>query len=301
MGFSFILHVFHHDHRTCIYYWWLYFHGPPHLIVNTQSSFLLAQGFRHRQVPPLTSVICCGRGEHILTSFDVGGAASDATLTPTSVTLTFNLGMQDWLATSTMMALPTLFQIDNLYPPGSNDHYCFCFLVDPFVDGPTRVDLPRKKLSIMKKLLEKQYKDETISLMCMILLDCGDRNSSDLLKKFDKSKESTWTVADSNISTLYNFRRLLMKIACKLESQQVNDMITYLQEEIGCIESAENDFRTLLQLLVRALQRGIILPHNLDHLKEWLAVLKRDDLIKDVNQFEPNEQFPGNFCCGLAN
>ena len=201
---------------------------------------------------------------------------------------------------ATMTALPTLFLIDKMYPPGSNDHCCFCFLVDPFVDGPTRVDLPSKRLSTMKKLLEKQYKEATISLMRMILLDCGDRNSSDLLKEFDKSKEITWTVEDSDMRKTYNFRRLLMKIACTLDTQQVKDMVTYLQEKIGCYESVENDFQTLLLLLVRAYQAGVILPHNLDQLRECLAVLKRDDLIKDVNQFEPSEQFPGNFCCSLT-
>lgn len=194
---------------------------------------------------------------------------------------------------NTMMALPTLFQIDKLYLPGSNNHCCFCFLVDPFVDGPTRVDLPGKRLSTMKKLLEKQYKEEAISLMRMVLLDCGDRNSSDLLKEFDKSKEIIRTVGDSDMRKTYNFRCLLMKIACKLDTQ-TNDMVTYLQEEIGCYESAENDFQTLLLLLVRAHQRNIILPHNLGQLKQWLAlpIFKRDDLIQDIDDFE---QFLGNF------
>ena len=193
-----------------------------------------------------------------------------------------------------MTALPTLFQIDKLYPPGSNNHCCFCFLADPFVDGPTRVDLPGKRLSTMKKLLEKQYKEEAISLMRKILLDCGDRNSSDLLKEFDKSKEITWTVGDLDMRKIYNFRCLLVKIACKLDTQ-TNDMVTYLQQEIDCYESAENDFQTLILLLVRAHQRNIILPHNLGRLKQWLALFNRDDLIKDVDHFEPNEQFPGNF------
>jgi hypothetical protein len=187
------------------------------------------------------------------------------------------------------MALPTLFQIDKLYPPGSNNHCCFCFLVDPFVDGPTRVNLSGKRLSTMKKLFEKQYKEDTISLIRMILLDCGDRNSGDLLKEFDKSKEITLTVEDSDVRKAYNLRCLLMKIACKLDSAHVNNMVTYLQEEIGCNELAENDFQTLLLLLVRAHQRSVIVPHNLDQLKQWLSVLKRDDLIEEVNQF------PGNY------
>ena len=196
---------------------------------------------------------------------------------------------------NTMTVLPTLFQIDKLYPPGSDNHYCFCFLADPFVGGPSRVDLPSKRLSTMKKVFEKQYKEETISLMRMIFLDCGDKNSSDLLKEFDSSMEISFTgrTVEEDTRETYNFRCLLMNVASKLDSTQTNDMVTYLKEEIG-YELARSDFQTILLLFVRAHQGSIILPQKLDRLKQWLAVFNRDDLIRYVDQFEPRKQFPGN-------
>ena len=207
-----------------------------------------------------------------------------------------NLAMESESASANSKPLlPTLFQIDKKYTPGSDNHYCFRYLADPFVDGPSRSNLAGMKLSAMKgTVFEKQYHGETISLMRMIFSDCGDTKSSDLLKKFDKSPEISFAgrMVQEEKRESYNFRRLMVTIASKLDTQ-TNDMVTYLQEEVSS-ESAGSDFQTLLLLFTRARQGSIILPQKLDRLKQWLGDFNRDDLIRYVNQFEPKKQFPGN-------
>ena len=191
-----------------------------------------------------------------------------------------------------IMADKVLFQIDAKYPVGSDKHYTFCYLSDPFVNGPARNDFNTKKLSAMKRVFQNQYGEEAIPLMCMILSDCGDSTSSDLLKRCAPSPFVGENVKEEK-RKLYNFRCLLVCISSKLDSK-LDSMIELLQEELQNRESAKTRFQTVLLLLERAHQASIILPQKLTQLEEWLGVFERDDLIREyVNQFDPKKQFPG--------
>ena len=189
-------------------------------------------------------------------------------------------------------ALKELFKIDAEYVVGSEKHFTFCYLADSFVDGPARSDFKSKKLSAMKRVFENQYGDEAIPLMCMILLACGDSNSSERLKKYAPSPFAGEKVKEEK-RIAYNLRCLFVSIASKLDSKSSN-MIELLQEELQNRESVGTELQTLLLLLERAHQASIILPQKLTQLEEWLGVFERDDLIKScIDQFDPNKQFPG--------
>ena len=192
-------------------------------------------------------------------------------------------------------ALKELFKIDAEYAVGSEKQYTFCYLVDPFVDGPARSDFKSKKLSAMKRVFENQYGDEAIPLMCMILLACGDSSSSVRLAKYAPSPFSGVRVKEERSRITYNLRCLFVNIASALDSKSDN-MIEVLQEELQNRESAGTKFQTVLLLLERAHQASIILPQKLTQLEEWLGVVERDDLIKlYLEQFDPNKQFPGRY------
>lgn len=191
-------------------------------------------------------------------------------------------------------ALKELFKIDAEYAVGSEKHYTFCYLADPFVDGPARSDFKSKKLSAMKRVFENQYGDEAIPLMCMILLACGDSNSSIRLAKYAPSPFAGEKVKEERSRIAYNLRCLFVNIASKLDSKSRDNMIELLQEELQNRESVGTKLQTLLLLLERAHQASIILPQELTQLEEWLGVFERDDLIKSyLKQFDPNKQFPG--------
>ena len=153
----------------------------------------------------------------------------------------------------------------------------------------------------MKTVFDKQYSEETISLMCMLLLDCGDKKSSDILKEVDancsasNSISFTGKTVEEDKRILYNFRRMLVYVVTNLDDSQRTDMITLVQEELACYESEKTDFQTLLLLFERATQKGTILPQKPDRLKDWLSDFNREDLIRYVNQFEPKKQFPGEY------
>ena len=190
-------------------------------------------------------------------------------------------------------ALKVLFQIDAEYSVGSEKHYTFCYLSDPFVNGPARSDFNIKKLSAMKRVFQNQYGEEAIPLMCMILSDCGDSTSSDLLKRCAPSPFVGEKVKEEK-RILYNFRCLLVGIARNLDSKSRDDMVMLLQEELQDRELAKTIFQTILLLLEQARQANIILPRKLNKLEEWLSVFERDDLIREyINQFDPKKQFPG--------
>jgi hypothetical protein len=191
-------------------------------------------------------------------------------------------------------ALKVLFKIDAEYAVGSEKHYTFCYLADPFVNGPARSDFNKgMKLSAMKRMFENQYGDEAIPLMCMILLACGDSNSSDQLKKYAPSQFAGEKVKEEK-RIAYNLRCLFVSIANKLDSKSRDNMIELLQEELQTRESAGTKFQTVLLLLERFHQASIILPEKLTQLEEWLGITERDDLIKlYINEFDPNKRFPG--------
>lgn len=190
-------------------------------------------------------------------------------------------------------ALKDLFKIDAEYAVGSEKHYAFCFLANPFVDGPARTDFWSKKLSAMKRVFENQYGDEAIPLMCMILLDCGDSNSSDRLAKYAPSPFAGWKVKEDK-RIAYNLRCLFVSIASKLDSESRENMVKLLQEELDNRESVGTKFQTVLMLLEKAHQGSVILPQELTQLEEWLGVFERDDLIQScIKQFDRNKQFPG--------
>ena len=196
------------------------------------------------------------------------------------------------------MALSKLLQINHRYPPGSDDHYVFCYLAKPLVGGTAQNGLSHMKLSVMKTVFDKQHSEETIPLMCMLFLDCGDKKSSDILMEVDTNCSSsskilfTGKMVEEDKRTHYNFRRMLVHVVTNLDDSQRNDMITLVQDEVG-YESEKNDFQTLLLLFERATQGSIILPQKPDRLKDWLSEFNREDLIRYVNQFEPKKQFPG--------
>lgn len=203
------------------------------------------------------------------------------------------------------MALSKLLQISRHYPPGSDDHYVFCYLAKPLVCGTAQSGLTNMKVSAMKTVFDKQHGEETIPLMCMLLLDCGDKKSSDILMEVDINNSSstssskvlnlfTGKMVEEDKRTLYNFHCLLVHIVTNLDGSQRNDMITLVQAEVG-YESEKNDFQTLLLLFERATQGSIISPRKPDRLKDWLSEFNREDLIGYVNQFEPNKLFPGEY------
>ena len=191
-------------------------------------------------------------------------------------------------------ALKVLFRINTRYAVGSDNHYTFCFLADPFVDGPARSGFNSKKLSAMKQVFENQYGDEAVSLMRMIFLACGDSKSSDLLNKYAPSPFAGENLKEEK-RILYNFRCLFVTIASKLDSKSRENMVELMQEELQNSESVESKYQTVLLLLERAHQASVILPQELTQLEEWLGTFERDDLIRSyVNQFDPKKQFPGN-------
>ena len=198
------------------------------------------------------------------------------------------------------MALSKLLQISHRYPPGSDDHYVFCYLAKPLVGGPALSGFTQMKLSAMKTVFDKQHSEETIPLMCMLLLDCGDKKSSDILKEVDANCSSnsipfTGKTVEEDKRMLYNFRCMLVYVVTNLDDSQRTDMITLVREELTCYESEKNDFQTLLLLFERATQGSIILPQNPDRLNYWLSEFNREDLISYINQFEPKKQFPGEY------
>ena len=189
--------------------------------------------------------------------------------------------------------LKALFKVDAEYAVGSEKHYTFCYLTDPFVEGPARSDFNSKKLSAMKRVFENQYGKEAIPLICMILEACGDKNSSDLLKKHAPSPFAGENVKEEK-RIAYNLRCLFVSITSKLDSNSRDNMVELLQEELQNRESAGTKFQTILLLLERAHQASIILPQKLTQLEEWLGVFERDDLIRShVNQFDAKKRFPG--------
>ena len=134
----------------------------------------------------------------------------------------------------------------------------------------------------------------------MLLLDCGDKKSSDILKEADANYSNqsansisfTGKMVEEDKRILYNFRCMLVYVVTNLDDSQRTDMITLLQDEVG-YESEKNNFQTLLLLFERATQGGIILPQKPDRLKDWLSEFKREDLIGYIDQFEPKKEFPG--------
>ena len=146
----------------------------------------------------------------------------------------------------------------------------------------------------MKRVLENQYGKEAIPLMCMILSACGDSNSSDSLKKYAPSPFAGEKVKEEK-RILFNLRCLFVSIASKLDSKSREDMVELLQEELQNRESARTNFQTILLLLERAHQAGILLPQTLTKLEEWLGIFEREDLIIYVKQFDPKKQFPGTY------
>jgi hypothetical protein len=207
---------------------------------------------------------------------------------------------------SYIMALSKLLQIGRRYPPGSDEHYVFCYLAKPFVGGPALNGFNQMNLMAMKTVFDKQHSEETIPLMRMLLLDCGDKKSSDILKEVDANSCSTncaeisftGKAVEEDKRMLYNFRCLLVYVVTNLDDSERADMITLVQEEVG-YESEKNDFQTLLRLFERATQGGIILPQTPDRLTVWLSEFNRQDLIRYINQFEPKKQFPGEYTCTL--
>ena len=196
------------------------------------------------------------------------------------------------------MALSRLLQISRRYPPGSDEHYVFCYLAKPFVamGGPALSGFTQMKLSAMKTVFDKQHSEETIPLIRMLLLDCGDKKSSDALMEVEANSSAaisfTGKTVEEDKRILYNFRCLLMYVVTNLDDGERADMITLVQDEVS-YEPEKNDFQTLLLLFEKATQAGIILPQKLDRLKEWLSEFNREDLIRYINQFEPKKQFPG--------
>lgn len=192
--------------------------------------------------------------------------------------------------------LLALFKTDKTYRIGSDKHYCISYLAEPFVEGPDRNGLAKMKLSDMKKVLHKQHGDEAVSLLRMLLLDCGDKTASDVLKEYDISSEISFagnTVSEKNRET-YNLRRLLVHIATNLDDSQQSDMVSYLQEVVDPESVPQSKFQNLLLLFKRACQQSTIEPQRVDKLKKWLEQFERDDLSRQVKQFEPKKQFPGN-------
>lgn len=190
--------------------------------------------------------------------------------------------------------LKALFAIDSKYR-GSKELYCFRYLADPFVVGVARSDLADMMISGSKKVFEKQHGEETMSLIRMLLLDCGDKKSSDSLREYDTQSDILFAgkTVEEEKREAYNLRRLFVNVANDLNATQLDNVVTLLQDE-GVFESVPgDDFRTLLLLFERANQMGIILPQKLDKLKEWLEIVGRDDLIRLVNQFDPKNKFPG--------
>lgn len=197
------------------------------------------------------------------------------------------------MATPNSGALKELFRINAKYAIGSDKHYAFCYLADPFVDGPARSDFNSKKLSEMKLVFENRYGDEAIPLMCMILSACGDTKLSDLLKKHAPSPFAGVRVMEEK-RILFNLRCLFVSIASELGSTFRGSMIELMQEELQNFESLGSEYQTILLLLERAHQASLILPQKLTRLGEWLGVFERDDLIRShVNQFDAKKQFPG--------
>ena len=192
--------------------------------------------------------------------------------------------------------LLALFKIDKTYRIGSDKHYCMRYLAEPFVEGPDRTDLANMKLSDMKKVFHKQHGGESVSLLRMLLLDCGDKTTSDKLKEYDISSEISFagnTVSEKN-RELYNFRHLLVHIVTKLDESQLNDMVSYLKEVVDPESVPQSKLQNLLLLFERACQQSLIEPQSVDRLKEWLEAFDRYDLRRQVEQFEPKKQFPGN-------
>lgn len=196
------------------------------------------------------------------------------------------------------MALSRLLQISRRYPPGSDEHCVFCYLAKPFVamGGPALSGFTQMKLSAMKTVFDKQHSEETIPLIRMLLLDCGDKKSSDALMEVEANSSAaisfTGKTVEEDKRILYNFRCMLMYVVTNLDDGERADMITLVQDEVS-YEPEKNDFQTLLLLFEKATQAGIILPQKLDRLKEWLSEFNREDLIRYINQFEPKKQFPG--------
>ena len=200
------------------------------------------------------------------------------------------------------MAMPKLLQISRRYPPGSDEHYAFCYLAKPFVamGGPALSGFTQTKLLAMKAMFDKQHSEETIPLIRMLLLECGDKKSSDALMEVDGNCCSTNPAAisftgktvEEDKRILYNFRCMLMYVVTNLDDGERADMITLVQDEVSC-EPERNDFQTLLLLFEKATQGDVILPQKLDRLKDWLLEFSREDLIRYINQFEPKKQFPG--------
>lgn len=195
-------------------------------------------------------------------------------------------------------ALTKLFKINSSYLPGSDNHCHFTYLAYPFVEGASRFDLGKKKISDMKNDFEKQHGDESISLIRMLLEDCGDKQSSDSLIEGDSPSGMAFSGMKVSVENreFYNFRRLIVQVVTNLEPPQVEDMVTYVQDVLkdsACVPGSHP--QSLLLLFERARQQNLVGPQNVDKLKEWLRVFEREDLISEVNQFEPRKQFPGKF------
>ena len=194
-------------------------------------------------------------------------------------------------------AMVELFQIQKKYPVGKDEQYMFSYLANPFVEGPSRRDLVKMKLSEMKKVFEKEHGKEAISLIRMLLLACSnDKDSSDKLKRHDSCADAQFAGRSVKPEKReeYNLRLLLVNVVKDLDESQLNDMATYIEEDAIIIcEDKPTKLQNLLLQLERAIQQNVILPQKVNKLMEWLEVLGRDDLKQRVKQFEPKKQFPG--------
>ena len=193
-----------------------------------------------------------------------------------------------------------MIKIDKSYAVGSDEHCHFCFLAKPLVGGSARSSLSDMKLSRIKQtVFDKQHSEESVPLVRMLLSECGDKKSSDMLKEFDtNSLPFTGETVKEEQRISYNFNHLLVDVVTNLDNDERSDMITLLRELKVDIEEKKTNFQTLLFSLERATQSGIILPLQLDQLKKLLEDCSRQDLIRSVNQFDPKKQFPGrqNYC-----
>lgn len=218
----------------------------------------------------------------------------------------------------TSQIVPILLEIERRkYKPGSDEHYKYMYLAQRLVAGTARNTLEKKKLSQMYSVFETQHgKGEALALMIYLFKLCDGPISAEKLEALVTDADpgghyhhrGAPLFAGRRVSederAKFNFRKLTASIADELEESKREDFVTLLQDQMGEDGDAKaTNYRNILDLMTKACNSGVLEIQESsckEKLLEWLGQLgykRGGDLtvMKEIEQFDPREQFPG---CG---
>ena len=202
--------------------------------------------------------------------------------------------------------VPTLLRIERSkgYLPGSDKHYRYAYLAERLVTGMERNKLESKKLSQMYSVFENQHGlMEAIALVSFLFRVCDDMGSAEEIEALVGQSDSGLRFCGRRVNEeereKFNIRTLFARLAAELDEEKQKDFITMLQSHIDDSESKNTDFKTILVLMTKACNSGVLTAQNLSaQLNEWLELLGFSEdgdfsIMKEITNFDSKKQFPG--------